>query len=87
MCKHDLFSIAVENIMSICLFRSFLFLCVYVSITSISRMPVTKQVLCYSSYAIFCWLSFMQLLVYQFWSEIELADVIFKYTEDPLYTN
>jgi len=26
----------------------------------------------------------MQLLVYQFWSEIELADVIFKYTEDIL---
>jgi uncharacterized protein YqhQ len=45
MCKHDLFSIAVENIMSICLFRSFLFLCIYV--TSISRMPVIKHVLFY----------------------------------------
>jgi hypothetical protein len=30
MCKHDLFPIALENIMSICLFSYFLFLCIYV---------------------------------------------------------
>ena len=29
MCQHDFFPIALENIMSICLFSSFLFLCIY----------------------------------------------------------
>lgn len=79
MCKHDLFSIALENIMSIfvCLvpFSFYEYMLHYINLKDASNQTCFILL---SSYAIFCWLSFMQLLVYQFWSEIELTDVFFK---------